>query len=414
MRNGRILKKIFRKVKCPFKYAPSRGAWIKSKWDGRNPCPCLTGSINLHIIFLLIATGSSGNNATNQDRLPTVKTLLIADDDRTTLETISRRLQSHENITVLTAGDGKMAIDLLNEKEVDLIITDLQMPVRDGFALLAHAREHYPGIPTFVITAHDTAENRSRLKEMDISHIFTKPLDMEALTKKMVEQLDAGADGQIHCMSLPTFLQLIEMESKTCTLTITPHEGANPGKLYFVRGELFAAEAGDLNDEAAAIEIIGWKKASIFISNSCKKRSKQISKSLMNILMQADAPPKEKIPAAPPQPYISRIMEALDNTPGILKYGLYEATEAGDTPIFTKNSPSEPFGAIRPSKILAAIEGDRNTAESSAYLLLHTNDQNQLVLFRFKSVCILVALKFGHPPYEFIKRTNSLLAVEKP
>lgn len=344
-----------------------------------------------------------------------MRTLLVADDDKTTLETISRRLQSHENFTVLTAADGKKAIGLLNEKEVDLIITDLQMPVMDGFALLAHVREHYPGIPTFVITAHDTAENLSRLKEMGISHVFTKPLDMTALTEKMVAQLDAGADGQIHCMSLPTFLQLIEMENKTCTLTITPHKGANPGKLYFVGGELYAAEAGNLKDEAAAIEIVSWKKASIFISNSCKKRSKQITKPLMNLLMQADAPPEERSATAPPPPYMLRIMEALDKTPGILKYGLYDATDARDTPISTKNTPAEPFGAIRPSKILAAIEDDRNTAESSGtYLLLHTNDQKQLVLFRFKSVCIIVALKFGHPPYEFIKQSNSLLlAVEK-
>lgn len=355
-----------------------------------------------------------------------MKTLLVVDNDKSTLHTISRQLQSYENISVLTAENGQAAVAILNDNEVDLIITDIQMPVMDGFSFLAHLSQHYPGIPAFIITAHGTPENISRSKRLGISHFFNKPLDMKHLTQKIIEQLDAGADGQIHCMSLPTFLQLVEMESKTCTLTVTPHPDAEPGRLYFVEGELFAAETGNLENEEAAREIIGWEKASIFIANSCKKRIKQISQPLMRILMEnregrtPDAPPPKAEessgaapePAATPPPARERIIEALNTDPGIVQYGLYDDQDAQ---IPVAGTPSDPFGPVVPSQLFAALrQSEPPEKKGGCYLLFSAKSGGQILAFEFGGIRALVALQHGHPPRELIQKMNALLAAPEP
>ncbi len=53
------------------------------------------------------------------------------------------------------AGNGKKAIELLEREPVDLIITDLAMPVMNGFELMRYVREHYPGVHLAVLTCHE-------------------------------------------------------------------------------------------------------------------------------------------------------------------------------------------------------------------------------------------------------------------
>ncbi|RAV20455.1 response regulator transcription factor [Paenibacillus contaminans] len=53
------------------------------------------------------------------------------------------------------AGNGKKAIELLEQMEVDLVITDLAMPVMNGFDLMRHVREHYPNVHLVVLTCHE-------------------------------------------------------------------------------------------------------------------------------------------------------------------------------------------------------------------------------------------------------------------
>ncbi|HMA67694.1 MAG TPA: response regulator [Desulfosalsimonadaceae bacterium] len=357
-----------------------------------------------------------------------MKTVLVVDNDKSTLHTISRQLQSYEDVSVLTAENGRDAVAILNDNEVDLIITDIQMPVMDGFSLLAHLSQHYPGIPAFIITAHGTPENISKSKKLGISHFFKKPLDMKHLTRKIIEQLDAGADGQIHCMSLPTFLQLVEMESKTCTLTITPHTQAEPGRLYFVEGELFAAETGNLENEEAAREIIGWEKASIFIANSCKKRVKQVSQPLMRILMEnregresrtaEGARPEAEDSAAAPEPAgtcppdAERIIEALNTDPGILQYGLYDDQDAQ---IPVAGTRSAPFGPVEPSRLFAPLHTPEHAQEKGVrYLLFFAKTGSQILAFEFGNIRAVIALQFGYPPRELIRKMNTLLAAPEP
>ena len=63
-------------------------------------------------------------------------TILLVDDEKSFVLSLADGLQAYfKNINVLTAENGKKALELLDTREIDMVITDLKMPVMDGFEL---------------------------------------------------------------------------------------------------------------------------------------------------------------------------------------------------------------------------------------------------------------------------------------
>jgi hypothetical protein len=96
--------------------------------------------------------------------------------------------------------------------------------------------------------------------------------------------MDAGIRGQIHGISLDSFLKMVQMERKTCTLTVKTADEI--GYLYFLKGDLIDAEAGKVKHKEAAVLIISWNDPVIEIEEDCQKTKNNINQSLMNILME--------------------------------------------------------------------------------------------------------------------------------
>ena len=96
--------------------------------------------------------------------------------------------------------------------------------------------------------------------------------------------MDTDVGGSVHGISLDSFLQMVQMEKTTCTLTVKFE--AEIGHLYVLNGDLISAETGDLKNVAAAHRIISWDESTIEIENVCNKEEKKINEPLMNILME--------------------------------------------------------------------------------------------------------------------------------
>ena len=65
-----------------------------------------------------------------------MKTVLVVDDDRVILTTIVRFLTHYsEDLELVTAETGEEAVEILEQRSVDLLLTDLYMPGMDGFEL---------------------------------------------------------------------------------------------------------------------------------------------------------------------------------------------------------------------------------------------------------------------------------------
>lgn len=212
--------------------------------------------------------------------------ILIADDDKNFLLSFVDGLTAQDDeFQVMTAENGDQALRILESTAIDLVITDLKMPVMDGFELLAAMSRLFPRIPVIVITAFGTPEIEERISTLGGFQYLEKPLDLNVTIERIYEELEAKSSGFIHGISLPSFLQLMEIEKKSCTLTV--HSEGNNGKLYFKQGDLIDAETDDLEGEAAAFTIISWENAGIEITPKSKKRAKKITNSLDYIVMEA-------------------------------------------------------------------------------------------------------------------------------
>jgi len=212
--------------------------------------------------------------------------LLIVDDDAVQARALARAFsQMRPELTVLTATSGLDATRLMSERGVDLVLTDLQMPEMDGFELVAWVLSHCPDVAIFTMSAFGTEQTASRLESLGAIEYFTKPLDAKLALARLSEALSQSVHGHVQNVSLASFLQLMEMERKTCSLTIRSDDKL--GVLVVRKGELIDARSGELFGEDAAVAIIAWPNSSITISRHGETGPAVIQKPLGFIVMEA-------------------------------------------------------------------------------------------------------------------------------
>lgn len=88
-------------------------------------------------------------------------------------------------IEVLTAQNGRAALERLEQERIDLLITDLKMPNMNGIELTQAVRASNPDLPIIWITAYDAWA--SDAEKFDIEHYLHKPLEIDAL-RTIVQQ----------------------------------------------------------------------------------------------------------------------------------------------------------------------------------------------------------------------------------
>ncbi len=214
-----------------------------------------------------------------------MRKLLIVDGDKVSLNLFPRLFKPHsESFEVLTAKNGKEAVEIVCENEIDLVLTELDMPEMNGYELLAYMSDNFQSIPVFIMTTASTLNLEERVKDLGAARYFEKPIDIDFLLEGILEELDADDKSQIWGITLPSFMQLMEMEGKTCTLTVK--SGNEVGQLYFQKGELYSAETDKLKNQEAAFQMLTWNNTVIDVENINRKKKKEIDIPLMNILME--------------------------------------------------------------------------------------------------------------------------------
>lgn len=109
-------------------------------------------------------------------------TILIVDDERNIREGLAEAF-AMEGYEALAASDGQEAIALLEERYIDLVITDLKMPKVSGMELLQHIKRRWENIPVIIITAHGDITEAVTAMQYGALEFVTKPLDLEHLLK---------------------------------------------------------------------------------------------------------------------------------------------------------------------------------------------------------------------------------------
>jgi CheY-like chemotaxis protein len=218
-----------------------------------------------------------------------IKKVLIVDDDHEMLLSLQEGLGKYDDtFSVLTAEDGLKAVEVLKKNPISLVVTDLKMPGMDGFGLLGHVMENYPDIPVIIVTGYSTSEMKRLARQGGAVGYIAKPFLIENLAGKIITTLRKESEGgTLHGVSSGIFLQLIEMEERTCTIRLTEQASGRQGVLFFKEGDLFDARLGNLQGVDAAYKIFSWDGVTLSIQNGCPRNENMIEEDLQAILLEA-------------------------------------------------------------------------------------------------------------------------------
>ena len=135
--------------------------------------------------------------------------ILVAEDNRTNQKVITRLLE-HAGHEVQIASNGQGAVDALDEGRFDIVLMDINMPDMDGIETVKllrfiHPAESLP--PIVALSADATPETQAACREIGFSGYLLKPIDTNALLRKLDELTGGdGGGGTVTCRRAGTAL----------------------------------------------------------------------------------------------------------------------------------------------------------------------------------------------------------------
>jgi len=124
--------------------------------------------------------------------------ILLVDDEPSIRAALTRALR-RDGHHVLSAPDGRQALEIATRESPELVITDIRMPVMDGLELLRHLGQLEPPIPAIVMSAYATAETTHEAVRLGATCVLAKPFKLpelrEAVEWALQEQTPAAAES---------------------------------------------------------------------------------------------------------------------------------------------------------------------------------------------------------------------------
>ena len=130
------------------------------------------------------APGAAGPSPTDRSK-PDRRRILLAEDNEVNRK-LAQRLLEKQGHSVLTAEDGRQALEILDRETVDLVLMDVQMPGMDGIEATAEIRRREkPGahMPVIALTAHAMSGDREHCLAAGMDGYLSKPIQPEELRK---------------------------------------------------------------------------------------------------------------------------------------------------------------------------------------------------------------------------------------
>jgi CheY-like chemotaxis protein len=102
--------------------------------------------------------------------------ILLVDDDQLTREMYAQRIEQEPELDVVQAKDGQEAWEYLQEREVDLVFTGINMPRMSGFDLIRNikASEQYASMPIFVSSHMGRPEDKELALSLGVTRFITR------------------------------------------------------------------------------------------------------------------------------------------------------------------------------------------------------------------------------------------------
>jgi two-component system chemotaxis response regulator CheY len=119
------------------------------------------------------------------------RTILVVDDSATVRKFVSVSL-SMKGYRVVTASDGMDALEKLPQENVELVVTDLNMPTMDGFELIKTLRENpqYENIPIVILTSLSDEFSKETGAKLKVQSFLQKPFSLEKIQYEVSKYLN--------------------------------------------------------------------------------------------------------------------------------------------------------------------------------------------------------------------------------
>lgn len=144
--------------------------------------------------------------------------ILVVDDDKNIRQLISVILKK-ENFNVYEASDGQEALDIIENKKIDLSIIDIMMPIKDGYSLTEDIRKSYD-MPILMVTAKCESQDKLKGFELGIDDYIVKPFDLLELVARVKAMLRRYKIFSKNIIKIGN----IELDYNKCLLKINDEE----------------------------------------------------------------------------------------------------------------------------------------------------------------------------------------------
>jgi DNA-binding NtrC family response regulator len=119
--------------------------------------------------------------------------VLLVDDEEEFVETLGERLEVR-GFDVTTALSGAEALERIQEREIDLVVLDVQMPGLDGVEALRQIKQRKPLIEVIMLTGHATVQTAIDGMKLGAFDFLLKPAETEELVEKIRRAYDRKAE----------------------------------------------------------------------------------------------------------------------------------------------------------------------------------------------------------------------------
>jgi DNA-binding NtrC family response regulator len=111
--------------------------------------------------------------------------VLLVDDEKDFIDVLAERLEARD-FTTSKAYSGDEAMGLVREKEVDVVLLDVQMPGKDGVTVLKEIKAFNPLVEIIMLTGHSTVESAVEGMKIGAYDYLLKPTETKDLVEKIV------------------------------------------------------------------------------------------------------------------------------------------------------------------------------------------------------------------------------------
>jgi two-component system, cell cycle response regulator DivK len=117
-----------------------------------------------------------------------MKTVLIVEDVELNIDLLTQLLE--DEYALLIARDGAAGVKLAEDKQPDLVIMDIALPIMDGYEATRRIRAHFPEMPIIGLSSHAMAGDAEKARAAGCNDYLTKPVDEKVLRGTLKRYLE--------------------------------------------------------------------------------------------------------------------------------------------------------------------------------------------------------------------------------